>query len=366
MRQYVVQSGDTPARIASRDDMAGCPKCAIDLVRANPHKAAVVMPNGFVTFRDMRVGEKLNLPDKWFDGSLDTRPKAYFSALPYPDGVTPSTLGDAAAGVLSDFAALDAAAASLADLSTMTDKEFSGAADSTAALISSAVREVVGSSNATAAGYAQDTQAGAYWAGKRTIEMAAAVEAGDMAAAASTRPEIQNVLNTAMGSARLALQSFYGAAPSPPASTGGQFPASVVAAAQAASAAIASDLNYCASVARPGTPVNSAVHAFKVTYNAAALTSGWTPVPINTGNYEAATANVLANVLGGSAPSACGARGTPAPPPTPPVPTKVAVAAPQKQGPSFGTVLGIGLLAAGALGTVFYFSTPAAKEFLRS
>jgi hypothetical protein len=81
---YIVQPGDSPARIAARQ--AGCPKCAIDLVVANPHKPAVRYPNGFVTFRELRVGERLALPDKWFSGALDRLPRAYFESLPSADG----------------------------------------------------------------------------------------------------------------------------------------------------------------------------------------------------------------------------------------------------------------------------------------
>ena len=88
MRIYVVQAGDSPARIASRDDMAGCPRCSIDLIRANAHKPAVKHPNGFLSFRDLSVGETLWLPDKWFSGELDALPPSYFAALPHPDGVT--------------------------------------------------------------------------------------------------------------------------------------------------------------------------------------------------------------------------------------------------------------------------------------
>ena len=84
MRQYVVQPGDSPAGIASRPDMAGCPKCAVDLIAANPSKATVKYPNGFVTFKELRVGEILNLPDKWFNGALDQMPQSYFENLPAP------------------------------------------------------------------------------------------------------------------------------------------------------------------------------------------------------------------------------------------------------------------------------------------
>lgn len=89
MRTYIVQPGDSPAGIASRDDMAGCPKCSRDLVLVNPHKETVTYPNGFVTFKELHVGEVLNLPDKWFDATLDQMPPSYFAALPYADGITP-------------------------------------------------------------------------------------------------------------------------------------------------------------------------------------------------------------------------------------------------------------------------------------
>ena len=94
MRTYVVQRGDSPASIAARDDMAGCPKCARELVLANRHKQSVVRPNGFITFVELRVGEVLALPDSWFNGEHDARPPAYFKRLPHADGVTPGALGD--------------------------------------------------------------------------------------------------------------------------------------------------------------------------------------------------------------------------------------------------------------------------------
>jgi hypothetical protein len=86
VRTYMVQPGDSPARIAARDDMAGCPKCSVDLVWANPHKLRKTYPNGYVTFESLSVGELLYLPEKWFDGTLDRMPKGYFAALPTADG----------------------------------------------------------------------------------------------------------------------------------------------------------------------------------------------------------------------------------------------------------------------------------------
>lgn len=86
MRTYVVQPGDSPAKIAI--EFAGCPKCARDLVLANRHKPMFTHPNGFITFQDLRVGETLWIPDKWFSEEFDRLPPEYFAALPHPDGIT--------------------------------------------------------------------------------------------------------------------------------------------------------------------------------------------------------------------------------------------------------------------------------------
>jgi hypothetical protein len=209
------------------------------LIAANPHKETVVFPNGFVTFKELRVGETLHLPDKWWSKEFDELPPSYFAALPHPDGVTPPK---SIAGALGD--------------------------------------DMVGSP--------------------------------------------------------------------------------VVAAAQAAAAAIAADPNYCASVAQHSSTVNAAVHAFKTAWNAANPTS---PVPINTGNYEQATANALTSVLG-TAPAACAARAS-APPPMPPIvpPQR------QEQGLGIGTLMGLGLLGIGAVGAAIYLATleeaPAAPRVRR-
>lgn len=81
MRQYRVQDGDTPVAIAI--DFTGCPKCTRDLVLSNPQKGYVTYPNGFITFRELYVGEVLNLPDKWFDGTNKLQDK---SSWPWPPG----------------------------------------------------------------------------------------------------------------------------------------------------------------------------------------------------------------------------------------------------------------------------------------
>lgn len=215
MQTYVVQPGESPAAIAIK--FAGCPKCAIDLVRANPHKEVVVFPNGFTTFRDLAAGEALNLPDKWFDGSMDALPKSYFASLPHADGTT----------------------------------------------------------------------------------------LGALAAA----PTISGPL---------------------------------LAAAQSAAAAIAADPGYCTSVAKPGSSVNAAVHAFKLAWNASQASK----VPIGTSSYEAATAAALRDVLG-AAPAACG--GAPL--------VVVPAAAKKEEGLSTAAIATIGLLGAGAIGGLLYWVT---------
>jgi hypothetical protein len=195
--------------------MAGCPKCGgIDFVRANPHKAAVVHQNGFTTFKELRVGETLNLPEKWFSKEFDELPPAYFKALPHPDGVTPSTLGDAAAGVLGDFAYLDAATTRVSVLDTIDDDwKFIPAADAAADTIDAATFEAVGTTSAASASFARDVRAATGVARQRIGDLSAALDAGDKTAATEARRDVRNALATALGSARLALQSYYGGVP---------------------------------------------------------------------------------------------------------------------------------------------------------
>jgi hypothetical protein len=215
VRTYVVRAGDSPGSIAAFE--AGCPKCARDLIAANPHKAARTFPNGYVTFESLQEGERLNLPDKWTSKEFDELPPAYFKALPHPDGVTPSTLGDAAAGVLGDFAYLDAATTRVSVLDTIDDNwQFIKAADAAAEAIDAATFEAVGTTSAASASFARDVRAATGVARQRIGDLSAALDAGDTAAAADARGDIRSALATALGSARLALQSFYGGAAPPP------------------------------------------------------------------------------------------------------------------------------------------------------
>lgn len=355
MRQYVVQPGDSPATISI--EHAGCPKCAIDLIRSNPHKPTKTLPNGFTTFRSLTSGETLNLPEKWFDGTLDTRPRAYFAALPFSDGLTPSTLGLAAAGVLSDYATLDEATALVGTLPGLDDASFSAAVPDTANLIDSSIVKEVGDMSGTAVVHAQNVRNNTTVARQRNVDLAAALAVGDDQATTRARLDIQNAFSTAISDAKIALQAYYDSIPivasTTPASSS-VFPTTLVAAARAASDSINADPSYCTSVTRTGTPVNSAVHAFKTAWNA----SQAQPVPINTGNYESVTAAAIASVIG-DAPAACGTHVAPTSvkPPSEPVTLGPIATVPKKAPLSTASVAGIALLGAGAIGGAVYLAT---------
>lgn len=360
MRQYVVQPGDTPARIAI--EYAGCPKCAVDLIRANPHKTAVKYPNGFVTFKSLKVNESLNLPTKWFNGDLESRPPAYFRALPYPDGVTPSALGDAAHGILGDYSSFDSAATALESLPLLNNAEFAAAVDTATVFVDSAVKEALGSANATAAGYAKDAQAGAYWARQRAMEMAAAVEAGDTSSSSSARSDIQNVLTAAIGSARSALQALYGASGVPgavPASAGFEIPVPITPLPAAVQSLLAIDpcvpssaAAVCAAQAAMGLPVD--------------------------GKYGEGTSAAVRGLFSG-APAGCaprpswwaasgqtncpGASKAPSPQPAPPTPEVIPAVKPPEDVPlNTAAIVGASLLGAAAVGTAIYLAVTSPKH----
>lgn len=377
MHTHVVQAGETPASIAI--SYAGCPKCSRDLISANRHKPTVTHPNGYVSFAELREGERLNLPSKWFDGSLDGLPTAYFAALPYHDGVTPGKFGVGTPNVLNDYAALDVASAKVGALAALGDQAFAAAVNSAADAVDASVREI---GNATtvptvyAAPYAQEARAATAKARQyNATVLDSAIAAGDAQEAFQARTEILKGLSSALGSARLALQAFYGDAgagqpatpPAPPTPPAPEVqvdigpatidptltsPAVVIAAAQAAAAAIGADANYCASVAQPRSSVNSAVHSFKTAWNAANPNS---PVPIGTGTYEQATADAITRAIG-HAPVACSAGAGAIPSGT--SPTTPSLTAPEtSKGIGVAGILGLGLLGAGAVGSAIYYAT---------
>lgn len=108
--------------------------------------------------------------------------------------------------------------------------------------------------------------------------------------------------------------------------------------AAAALAALRSDSNYCASIKRSGTAVNSGVHNFKAAWNAANPSNR---VPINTGNYEPSVASALSAALGGvPVPPGCGATAS-APAPMPSIQLPLPVTPPSFPTPSAPSAAGI-------------------------
>jgi hypothetical protein len=355
MRTYVVKAGDSPASIAAQDDMAGCPKCSIELPRVNQGKPTIVRKNGFVTFRALVVGETLNLPDEWFHPAREDLPAAYYKILPHADGVTPGSLGDA----LGDYPALDAAVTAVAQLAALDDAAFARSVGDACTQIDAAAQEAYGATrSADAAAKAKTVKDATQWAWQRNRDLAAAVTVNDRATITRARLDIQNALATALGNARLAIVASEAATSS--------VSPELRAAATAAVAALSADPNYCTSVTHPGTPVNAAVHRFKLAWNA----SQTPKVPVGTGTYEVATTVALAQV-NGSAPSACGANQRPVPAPKPPPPLPVGkqedLTPPRaRSGWSLGSIL-VGIAAAGAaLGGVAYLVTkPNARAHTR-
>jgi hypothetical protein len=372
MRTHVVRSGESPASIAIL--YAGCPKCSIDLIKSNSGKPTVIFPNSYITFQDLRVGETLNLPDKWFSREFDALPPAYFASLPSADGVTPGRVP----GALGDQAALAAAQALVEALPTMTDQAFTNSVGSTGAAIDRAVGEAYGSSNAQAAQAAQKVQDGTKWAWARNADLAALIGGGASSQGPAdsiqqAREEIYRALATALGDAQSALAALatpeltlptMTVIPATPVPQPGSFPPAVQAAAQAVAAALV-DPSYCATVGQVGSAVNVAVHNFKLAWNATQSPK----VPIGTGNYEAATALAVGQVLG-SAPPACGVRAAPSGARPAPIATRMrcpagtvwngsvcAGIAPQPKGLSTAAVVGIGLASAAVVGGVAYYAT---------
>jgi hypothetical protein len=304
----------------------------------------------------MRVGETINLPDEWFHPAREQLPKTYYQILPHPNGVTPGSLGDP----LGDFPELDAAVAAVARLAAMDDAAFTAAVAAAGASIDAAVKEAQGSlQSPDAAAKAKYVKDATQWAWQRNRDLAAAIAASDRAAVTKARLDIQNSLATALGNARLAILAHYPS--SGPSAASGELQA----AAKAAAAAIGADPNYCTSVTHPGTPVNAAVHRFKLAWNASPQTP---KVPVGTSNYEVATTVALAQVLG-SAPSACGAGRRPVPAPKPPPPLTAQqqekLSAPTWESWSFGKVAAVVAVAGVAAGAVAFLATRPAKPARR-
>jgi len=215
MRTYIVKAGDSPASIASQDGHASCPKCARDLVLANPHKESVTFPNGFLSFKELRVGEELCLPDKWFEPRFDLLPPAYFASLPYADGVTPSPFGEMAPIILRDFRALDVAANKVCALAAMDDAAFAGGMAEAADAINAALQPPLASSNAPAVQYAQAGREALKWAVQCGQMFRMALDMHATTFPAKARVDVQNALTSALSNAQHAMKELYGSVQPP-------------------------------------------------------------------------------------------------------------------------------------------------------
>jgi len=207
VRTYVVQPGDSPARIAIAH--AGCPKCAIDLVEVNPHKSTVRHPNGFLSFTALRVGETLALPDKWFSPEFDRLPATYFAALPHPDGTTRG-------GALGDYQTFDRAVMAVNSASSQGDAQFHSMVDAAADLIGESIIDTIGSTNVVVASLRAGVQEEVARARGRNVDLGVALSSGNATTAALARLDVQRALATALGTARVALDAFYSQAVEPP------------------------------------------------------------------------------------------------------------------------------------------------------
>jgi len=140
---------------------------------------------------------------------------------------------------------------------------------------------------------------------------------GSIDASSASAGDAQNAYNAAQSAVNQMLtdSATYAASPSGGGGGGGgggptqnQQASTLQQAAQNAVDAINGDPNACTNVAKANTGVNGAVHAFKLAYNA----SGQGNLAFN-GQYDSATANAIASVLGGGAPAACGTSPGPSP-----------------------------------------------------
>jgi len=282
---YTVQPGDSPARIAQR--LTGNAALMGQLVAANP-----ALPRahglGAVTFRELHVGQKLNLPPSWMRFGI--------SGAPGVSGVPTVGVGDAASDLSAAQSAYTQGSTTLAGAQQVTDVSQAATYFAQSAASSLAVANDVGdSSSASQIVVYQTTIA---------TQQAAINTASDLASAQAACTAAQAAAASALTLANKAATSGSG---------GGQSQSTLAQAAIAAANAITGDSAACSNVSKTGTSVNTAVHAFKVAWNAA----GQSPQLAYNGQYDAACASALGTALQGTgigAPTACAA--SPTPPPT--------------------------------------------------
>jgi peptidoglycan hydrolase-like protein with peptidoglycan-binding domain len=307
---YRVQNGDSPALIARRH---GVP--VRSLIAANPHKPTTVVA-GQHTWKSIGIGEQLNVPfgvGAYTPGSITGPHSTIRKGSAGTDVATwQAFLGITADGVFG--AGTDAATRSFQQGRGLT-------ADG-----------VVGPNTWAAAQGALTNQTQAAQQLFKSVAPADPAAAHAQIKQGSTGPDValwqtilgvpaDGIFGAGTDKATRAWQAAHGrgadgiVGPATWATAlGGAFPAaaaphassssSLAAAAAAALAALTTDPNYCASVKKTGTSVNSGVHNFKAAWNSANPSHA---VPINTGNYEPVVAAALSSALGGMpTPPGCG------------------------------------------------------------
>jgi len=310
-------------------------------VPANPHKKAVVYPNGFTTFDELRPGEKINLPDKWFSKEFDELPPVYFRALPHPDGKTPSVLGALADGVLSDFAALEEAATRVGALAAMSDGEFSLNMSAAADSIDRAVQGASGPD-------ADAARAATASARSEKVTLDSAIAAGDQGVAFNARDTIIHDLSDGLVAARKAVDSAHASIPTATAPAASSAPAAVTALTSIDPCAPANVAAVCAAQRALGRTVD--------------------------GKYGGDTASAARQVVL-DAPAGCAPRpawwhaagvsncpGATTRPNSSPSETLTTPVGDQKKSLSVAGVLGLGLLGMGVVGGAIYLTTRARRR----
>ena len=327
---YQVLPGDSPALIAQR--FTGDPRRGIELVMANPYKRRAVFAGGRgVTFQSLRAGEMLTVPSGWTAGWLSGLPRGVgVGKLGLSLSVTDTGAGllATASGQLTTaqtaLANLGQGIGSASDVVTAYNNAIQGfvsAAQQASQAASSAQAAIVAASSQ---GQGDPAAVQAQTDYNNIQSMISAINTDysnvsaisdplttspDSAGATDAQTQANNAVSAAQDAVNQATNWTQGGnnPPSP-----GNIPANVVADAQAVLAAVNASSSYCTDVGVNGTAVNTAVHNFKVDWNAAGLTP---QVPVGTGQYEAVTAAAVSTALGGTGPLACGAA-PPAPPQT--------------------------------------------------
>lgn len=149
------------------------------MLLANQHKEHVVHPNGYVSFKELHAGERLELPEKWFNGELDQMPNSYFASLPRHDGVTPG-VGQSHQSAVDVIGAAQAVASAIA-----ADPDYCASVAKAGSAVNKAVHEFKVAWNANSPGSPVPIGTGNL---EPEVSAALATALGDKAPAACGQP----------------------------------------------------------------------------------------------------------------------------------------------------------------------------------